>query len=216
MTDLRGTRPDAQPRHEHPLDARPLSPQPPQEQPLPERRPGWGDRFVGPEGDPRGEGGFEGERATLVGYLRNQRLTLELKCAGLDAEALARRSVPPSNLSLLGLVRHLAGVEQYWFREALAGRPEPRHYRAGEDPDGDFNEAVADPEAVADAWRTWRAEVDFAERFVAAAPDLAVTGHHDGAPIALREVLVHLIEEYARHNGHADLLRERVDGRIGQ
>ncbi|MER6156432.1 DinB family protein [Streptomyces sp. NPDC001868] len=190
---------------------------PPDEQHLPERKPGWGDRFVGPEGDPRGEGGFEGERATLVGYLRNQRLTLELKCAGLDAEALARRSVPPSNMSLLGLVRHLAGVEQYWFREALAGEPPaPRHYRAGDDPDGDFNDAVADPEAVADAWTTWRSEVDFAERFVAGAPDLGITGRHDDEPIALREVLVHLIEEYARHNGHADLLRERVDGRIGQ
>ncbi|UUU36377.1 DinB family protein [Streptomyces sp. CA-210063] len=188
----------------------------PDEQPLPERKPGWGDRFVGPEGDPRGEGGYEGERATLVGYLRDQRLTLELKCAGLDAEALARRSVPPSTMSLLGLVRHLAGVEQYWFREALAGRPVPRHYRAGDDPDGDFNGAVADPEAVADAWKTWRSEVDFAERFVAAAPDLGVTGRHDDEPIALREVLVHMIEEYARHNGHADFLRERIDGRIGQ
>lgn len=150
-------------------------------------------------------------------YLRNQRLTLELKCADLDAEALARRSVPPSNLSLLGLVRHLAGVEQYWFRQVLAGEPpSPRHYRAGGDPDGDFNDAVADPDAVADAWRTWRGEVAFAERFVAAAPDLAVTGRHDDEPIALREVLVHLIEEYARHNGHADLLRERIDGRIGE
>ncbi|GAQ60489.1 dinB superfamily protein [Streptomyces scabiei] len=189
----------------------------PDEQPLPERKPGWGDRFVGPEADPRGDGGFEGERATLVGYLRNQRLTLELKCADLDAEALARRSVPPSNLSLLGLVRHLAGVEQYWFRQVLAGEPpSPRHYRAGGDPDGDFNDAVADPDAVADAWRTWRGEVAFAERFVAAAPDLAVTGRHDDEPIALREVLVHLIEEYARHNGHADLLRERIDGRIGE
>jgi hypothetical protein len=69
---------------------------------------------------------------------------------------------------------------------------------------------------VADAWRTWRGEVAFAERFVAAAPDLAVTGRHDDEPIALREVLVHLIEEYARHNGHADLLRERIDGRIGE
>ncbi|WP_338900028.1 DinB family protein [Streptomyces sp. TG1A-60] len=186
------------------------------EQPLPERKTGWDDGFVGPEGDPRGEGGFEGERATLVGYLRDQRLTLEMKCAGLDAEALARRPVPPSSMSLLGLVRHLAGVEQYWFREVLAGRAVPRHYRAGDDPDGDFNGAVADPEAVADAWRTWRFEVGFAERLVAAAPDLAVTGRHREEPIALREVLVHMIEEYARHNGHADLLRERIDGRVGQ
>ncbi|GAA3104346.1 hypothetical protein GCM10020254_57720 [Streptomyces goshikiensis] len=77
---------------------------------------GWANMFVRPEQDTRTDGGFRGERATLVGYLRDQRLTLELKCAGLDAEALARRSVEPSDLSLLGLVRHLAGVEQKWFR----------------------------------------------------------------------------------------------------
>lgn len=189
----------------------------------PARHFGWWDMFLSPEADPREEGGERpaGERGTLVRYLRDQRLTLELKCAGLDAAAMARRSVEPSDLSLLGLVRHLAGVEQHWFRQVLGGQDAPRHYRSGDDPDGDFNGAVPDPEVVAHAWATWRAEVAFAERFVAEAPDLDVTGSYDYGPqgrgrISLREVLVHMIEEYARHNGHADFLRERIDGRVGQ
>ncbi|MEV0848062.1 DinB family protein [Streptomyces sp. NPDC049954] len=181
-----------------------------------ERRFGWSNMFVPPEEDRRGDGGLPGERAVLLGYLRDQRLTLELKCAGLDAEALARRSVPPSDLSLLGLVRHLADVEQKWFREVMAGQDVERHYRTAEDPGGDFEGARPDPEAVAEAWRTWRAEVAFAERLVDAVPDLATPAAWDGAPLELREILVHLIEEYARHNGHADLLRERIDGRVGQ
>ncbi|MDX3763939.1 DinB family protein [Streptomyces sp. AK02-04a] len=172
--------------------------------------------FVDPGEDPRTDGGFEGERAVLTGYLRDQRLTLELKCSGLDAAALARRSVEPSNLSLLGLVRHMVGVEQKWFRQVLAGQAAPRHYRSDGDPDGDFNGAVPDPEVVAEAWTTWRAEVAFAERFTAEAPDLSVTGTVGQEPMQLREVLVHVIEEYARHNGHADFLRERIDGRVGQ
>jgi uncharacterized damage-inducible protein DinB len=179
--------------------------------------------FVHPDEDPREEGGdATGERATLVRYLRDQRLTLELKCSGLDAAAMARRSVEPSNLSLLGLVRHLAGVEQYWFRQVMAGQATRRHYRPDTDPDGDFEGAVPDPEVVADAWQTWRDEVAFAERLVAGAPDLDVTGDYDYGPgyepgsVSLREVLVHMIEEYARHNGHADFLRERIDGRVGQ
>ena len=187
------------------------------------RRFGWSDMFIHPDEDPREEGGQPvGERATLVMYLRDQRLTLEMKCSGLDAAAMARRSVEPSNLSLLGLVRHLAGVEQYWFRQVMAGQDTARHYRPDTDPDGDFDGAVPDPEVVAEAWETWRAEVAFAERLVAEAPDLDVTGDYDYGPgyepgsISLREVLVHMIEEYARHNGHADFLRERIDGRVGQ
>ncbi len=184
---------------------------PAEEQPT--RQFGWWDVFVHPDEDPRSEGGFEGERATLVGYLRDQRLTLELKCAGLDAAELARRAVPPSTLSLLGLVRHMAMVEQNWFRRRMAGEDVPRHYRSDAQPDGDFDGAVGDPDVVGEAWATWRAEVAFAERFVDEAPDLGVVGKQGDA---LREVLVHMIEEYARHNGHADLLRERIDGRIGQ
>jgi uncharacterized damage-inducible protein DinB len=185
-------------------------PDPAGDQDLPARQFGWWDMFVHPDEDPRTDGGFKGERATLVGFLRDQRLTLELKCAGLDPEAMARRSVPPSTLSLLGLVRHLAEVERTWFRRRLAGQDAPKRYGDG---DADFDGAVADPEVVAEAWAAWRSEVAFAERFVAEAPDLDLTGP-DGT--ALREVLVHMIEEYARHNGHADLLRERIDGRVGQ
>ncbi|MDP9334785.1 MAG: DinB family protein [Actinomycetota bacterium] len=169
--------------------------------------------FVHPDRDPRTDGGFQGERATLVGFLHDQRLTLELKCSGLDAADLARRSVAPSNLSLLGLVRHMAGVEQSWFRLRMAGQGAPRHFRSDADRDEDFNGAAPDPEVVAEAWDTWRAEVAFAERYVAEAPDLDVVGKEGHV---LREVLVHMIEEYARHNGHADLLRERIDGRVGQ
>jgi uncharacterized damage-inducible protein DinB len=182
------------------------------------RRFGWSDMFVRPEEDPRSgiDSGFEGERTILVEYLRDHRLTLEMKCAGLDAEAMARRSVEPSNLSLLGLVRHMAHVEQSWFRRVMAGEDLPRLWGKDEEPDADFDGAVADDAVVAEAWRTWRAEVAFAERFVAETPDLGITGtKRDGGTISLREVLVHMIEEYARHNGHADFLRERIDGRVG-
>ena len=171
--------------------------------------------FVHPDEDPRPDEVYQGERATLTGYLREHRLTLELKCAGLDAAALARRSVPPSDLSLLGLVRHLAQVERHWFRRVLAGQQVPQLYSTEDDPDADFHGAVGDPAVVAEAWERWREEVAFAERFVAEAPSLDVTGDHEGTPVPLREVLVHMIEEYARHNGHADLLRERIDGRVG-
>jgi hypothetical protein len=180
----------------------------------PERVFGWWDMFVGPEDDLRVDGGFDNdERSMLVGFLGDRRLTLEMKCAGLDADQMARRSVPPSDLSLLGLVRHLAGVERYWFRHVLAGEQVERPYRS---PDGDDTEfdVVGDPAMVADAWSTWRAEVAFAEALVATTDDLGELGR--GRPVPLREVLVHLIEEYARHVGHADLLRERIDGRVGQ
>jgi hypothetical protein len=113
-----------------------------------------------------------------------------------------------------GLLRHLADVERSWFRRELAGEEARSHYRTDADPNGDFNGAVSDPEIVEAAWNTWRAEVAFAEQFVADAPDLGVLGKGDGVP--LHEVLVHMIEEYARHNGHADFLRERIDGRVGQ
>ncbi|MER5936090.1 DinB family protein [Streptomyces sp. NPDC001928] len=186
------------------------------EEALPRRSFGWWDMWVAPDDDPRSDGGYVGELATLVGYLSDQRLTFEMKCADLDAEDMARRSVPPSDLSLLGLLRHLAGVEQVWFRRVMAGQDVPRHYRTEDDPNGEFTGAVPDPAVVAEAWATWRSEVAFAERFVAEAPSLDVIGNGGDEPIALRELLVHMIEEYARHNGHADFLRERIDGRVGQ
>ena len=163
------------------------------------------------------------ERTTLSESLRCLRLTLEMKCAGLDAEAMARRSVEPSTMSLLGLVRHLTEVERATFRELMAGQDVPRLYCSETDRDGDFDGAVPDPRAVAEAWDAWRAEADFAAQFVAAAPSLDITGDDPlnrhgsgGGQMSLREVLVGMIEEYARHMGHVDLLRERIDGRLGQ
>ena len=173
--------------------------------------------------DPRENGPTLGdERIMLVEYLRKVRLTLEMKCSGLDAEALARRSVEPSTMSLLGLVRHLAEMERDSFRNLIAGDNAPRLFCSDTDRDGDFDGAVPDPRAVAEAWDAWRAEVDYAERFVAEAPSLDITAderHGIGSgqgPISLREVMLEMIHEYARHLGHADLLRERIDGRIGQ
>ena len=173
--------------------------------------------------DPREHGPRLGdERTTLVESLRCQRLTLEMKCAGLDAQAMARRSVEPSTMSLLGLVRHLAEMERGTVR-LMTGQDLPRLYCSEANRDGDFDGAVADPQVVAQAWQAWRAEVDRTTRFVAEAPSLDITGDDPlnqhgsgGGPISLREVLIGMIEEYARHMGHVDLLRERIDGRIGQ
>jgi hypothetical protein len=174
--------------------------------------------------DPREHGPRLGdERVTLVECLRRQRLTLEMKCSGLDAQAMARRSVEPSTMSLLGLVRHLAEMERATFRVMMAGQDAPRLFCSKTDRDGDFDGAVPDPRVVAEAWDAWRAEVDFATRFVAEAPGLDVTGDDllnqhgsGGQAMSLREALVEMITEYARHMGHVDLLRERIDGRIGQ
>jgi uncharacterized damage-inducible protein DinB len=169
--------------------------------------------------DPRYATGTEpeGERATLLDYLRTYRLTMEMKCADLDAAQLASRSVPPSTMSLLGLIRHMADVERHWFRRVMAQADAPPLYWSEDVPDADWAGATADPAVVDDAWRAWRDEVAFAEKFVADSPDLGVKGvYNDGDSVELRSVLVHMIEEYARHCGHADLLRERIDGRVGQ
>jgi hypothetical protein len=179
----------------------------------------------GPSGDdPRENGPRLGdERTTLADSLRRLRLTLEMKCSDLDAEAMARRAVEPSTMSLLGLVRHLAEVERATFRKLMAGQDVPRLFCSETDRDGDFDGAVPDPRVVAEAWQAWRAEVEFATQFVAHAPDLDITADDrlnqhgsGGGDMSLREVLVGMIEEYARHMGHADLLRERIDGRLGQ
>jgi uncharacterized damage-inducible protein DinB len=159
----------------------------------------------------------EGERQTLLEYLHAYRLIMEMKCADLNPEQLARRSVPPSTMSLLGLVRHMADVERNWFRRVRAQADAPPIYWTEDIADADWEGAVADQAVVDDAWRAWREEVAFAEEFVTNSPDLGVKGTmRDGTQVALRDVLVHMIEEYARHSGHADLLRERIDGRIGQ
>jgi uncharacterized damage-inducible protein DinB len=182
-----------------------------------ERRFGWSNMFVAPDEDPRSQVPSVGERAVLTGFLEGYRQTLELKCQGLDAEPLARRSVPPSNISLLGLVRHMADVERFWFRQVLSGEEAPPRFRTPDDRDADFNGATGDPAVVDEAWAAWREEVAYAERSVDGFEDLGtrVSLPDEREDREVREILVHMIEEYARHCGHADLLRERIDGRVG-
>jgi uncharacterized damage-inducible protein DinB len=153
------------------------------------------------------------ERDTLIAFLDWQRETLAWKCEGLSDDQLRRRSVPPSTLSLLGLIRHAADVERSWFRRTLAGESTPSRFSSESDPDGDFdNVATAD---VAEAFAAWREECDTARQIVAAR-DLEATGRHrTGREVSLRWILNHVIEEYSRHNGHADLLRQCIDATVG-
>ena len=181
----------------------------------PERK--YPDMWVDPEDDPREvESISRGEKAVLAEYLDRYRKTLEMKCEGLDPEQLARRSVPPSTMSLLGLVRHMAAVEHRWFQLALQGKDEPRLYNKSVDRDADFDHAVGDPAVVEEAFATWHAQVRAAEEYYDAVTDLGATVDLDGDDVEIRDIVVHMIEEYARHCGHADLLRECVDGRTGQ
>ncbi|MCT9140041.1 DinB family protein [Streptomyces violarus] len=185
------------------------------------------DMWIDPDDDPREievdlDVDAVDERGTLLENLRYYRLTLEMKCAGLDAEQMALRSAPPSTMSLLGLVRHMAEEERH-FRRVMAGEDAPKLYRTDEDRDGDWNGAVADPGVVDDAWRQWRVEVELTDQYLAGVDDLTTRnagfsdlGPEPGGQLQLRDVLVAQIAEYARHCGHADLLRELIDGRVGQ
>ena len=154
-----------------------------------------------------------GEREALQSWLDFHRRTLLVKCAGLTADQLKQASVPPSPLTLLGLVRHMAEVERWWFRRGFLGLPLDTLHCPDDDRDGDFDN-VAGADAEADL-AVFRAEC--------VAGDAAVTGHgldetfrtRRGNTLDLRWVYLHMIEEYARHNGHADLLRERIDGVTG-
>jgi hypothetical protein len=175
------------------------------------------DMWLPADQDPRDFSATRGERDTVLSYLRNYRLAFELKCQGLEVDQLAVRSVPPSTMSLLGLLRHLARVEHSWFRRVLQDHPDlPKLYLTDDDPDLDFNGAVADPAVVEEAWTAWRREVKDADAWLAKGTPFDTTVSHDGEDIEVRDVLVHLVEEYARHLGHADLLRECIDGRTGQ
>ena len=176
------------------------------------------DMWVDQDQDPRESAEQAlGEKAVLADYLDRYRMTLDLKCDGLTPEQLATRSVPPSSMSLLGLVRHMARVEHHWFRRALEGHDDlPRLYRTDDDPDLDFNGAEGTEEAVIDAWESWYREVTHARTAYDEIDDLGATFDYLGRPTEIRDIIVHLIEEYARHVGHADLLRECIDGRTGQ
>ena len=152
----------------------------------------------------------------LEAWLEYHRATLELKCAGVPAERLGERSVPPSSLSLLGLVRHMAEVERNWFRRRLAGEDAPPLYYSEADSDGDFDRV--DGADVGEAFATWRAECEHAREVLAGVGSLDDIGRQQrrNGPVSVRWILVHMIEEYARHNGHADMLRERIDGVVGE
>lgn len=154
------------------------------------------------------------ERETLTTTLDHHRATFELKCSGLPPERLSERPVPPSTLSLHGLARHLAGAEQWWFRIQFAGENVPVPYYSDDDPDQDFERLDGD---VMEALAFWRESCAHSRRIVDATPSLDDTGtrRRTGEPISLRRILIDMIAEYARHNGHADLLRERLDGATG-
>lgn len=154
-----------------------------------------------------------GERTMLETWLDFHRATLAMKCDGLSAEQLRERAVPPSSLSLLGLVRHMAEVERGWFQRTLAGEDVPPLYYSKDDPDGDFDN-VDDAEPN-EAFAAWQAACDRARELVTATPSLDALATKARDQVSLRWILVHMIEEYARHNGHADFLRERIDGTTG-
>ena len=151
------------------------------------------------------------ERTMLEGWLEWHRTTLLRKCGGLTAEQLARRAVPPSNLSLLGLIRHAAKAERHWFRQRVGGEDLLWLYPAGE---ADFHAAEA-ASAEAD-YATLLAEREACRALAAhASLDDVFTVEAWDRRVSVRWVYIHMIEEYARHNGHADLLRERIDGATG-
>jgi uncharacterized damage-inducible protein DinB len=156
------------------------------------------------------------ERTMLEGWLDYHRATLEWKCDRLTPEQLCERSVPPAIMSLAGLVRHMAEVERGWFRRTLAGEDVPPMYYSrepGGDPDGDFTRAT--PDSVTDDFDVFHREVAAARAAAAAVSSLDTVRTRDDRKLSLRWIYVHMIEEYARHNGHADLIRERIDGAVG-
>ncbi|WXK68787.1 DinB family protein [Nonomuraea sp. N2-4H] len=149
----------------------------------------------------------------LTNWLEWHRATLAVKCAGLTDEQLRLRSAEPSAMSLLGLVRHMAHVERVWFRVVLDGEALPKLWDKDRDNDADFKEV--DTASVKEAFDVWQEEIERA-RAISAAKPLDAVGDRNGRECTHRYILVHMIEEYARHNGHADLLRERIDGVTGE
>lgn len=155
-----------------------------------------------------------GEREMLRAFLDFHRATLAMKCDGLTDEQLRAQSSPPSTLSLLGLVRHMAEVERTWFRRVINGEDIPNVWSD----ENDYQVAYdASGSTRSEAFGAWEAEVAHARRIERDAESLDVIGHNArwGEDVSLRLVMLHLIHEYARHNGHADLLREGIDGTVG-
>ena len=155
-----------------------------------------------------------GERETLRAFLDFHRATLAMKCADLSDDELRRQSSPPSTLSLLGLVRHMAEVERAWFRRVINGEDIPLVWSETGDYQEAYDARTADRSEAFDAWQR---EVEHARRIEREAESLDVTGHQVrwGEDVSLRLVMLHMMHEYARHNGHADFLREAIDGAVG-
>jgi Protein of unknown function (DUF664) len=176
-------------------------------------RPQAEDSMSGERAEPQAAGD---ERAVLTGFLDYQRQTLLLKCAGLTPEQLLDRAMPPSTLCLLGLVRHLTEVEFGWLQARFAGAEDVELYGPN---DGDLAVTEADDESVTAAFALYAEHVARSTAIVAGAELGALTAQahpRTGERYSLRWILVHLIEEYARHNGHADLLRQAIDGTVGE
>ena len=155
-----------------------------------------------------------GERETLRAFLDYHRATLAMKCEGLSDDDLRRPSMPPSTLTLLSLVRHMAEVERTWFRRVINAEDVPLRWSD----DGDFQAAYdASASTRSEAFEAWQAEVEHSRRIEREAESLDVIGYQAswGEDVSLRLVMLHLIHEYARHNGHADFLREAIDGTVG-
>ncbi|MCZ2803606.1 DinB family protein [Modestobacter sp. VKM Ac-2983] len=164
----------------------------------------------------------DAERPAVQAWLEYQRGTLLTKCAGLTPEQLGERSVPPSALSLRGLVRHMTEVEQGWFRHVLDGQDVPDLYSSPDDWDGDFDGVGRDadePDTVAREFARFAEECQVSREIADGFGSLDDLGRgrtsRSGEQVSVRWVYLHMIEEYARHNGHADLLRERIDGATG-
>ncbi|GAA2359530.1 DinB family protein [Saccharopolyspora halophila] len=156
-----------------------------------------------------------GEREMLRGFLDHNRGILATKCADLTEEQLRRHAAPPSELTLLGLVRHLADVERAWFRRCVNAEHDVPRVWSHDDFQAAFEVSRA---GVAEAFAAWEHEVRRAREIERSVDSLDAVFHQPkwGTDLSLRWILHHMVEEYARHNGHADLLREAVDGRTGQ
>ena len=158
------------------------------------------------------------ELEVLRRWLGDLRATVERKAEGLSAEQLAARSVPPSDLSILGLVRHLAQMEHYWFVLTLSRAEEPQLYMPDGDWDAQFRDAVADEAVVAEAFETWRSVRSRGDAVMdgLTADALEFVWDPDDRTGSVRGALIQVIYEYSRHCGHLDLLREAIDGQTGE
>ncbi|MFJ5739750.1 DinB family protein [Streptomyces microflavus] len=157
---------------------------------------------------------FGSERETLRAFLDYHRATLAMKCEGLTDEQLREKSMEPSALSLLALVRHMAEVERAWFRRTFEDGHAPMVWSEKVDFQAAYDASAS---TRAEAFTAWEAEVETSRRIEREAGSLDLAGYQPrwGEEVSLRMVMVHVLLEYGRHNGHADLLREGVDGTVG-